>query len=86
MTLPDLPSEIPGSPVHCLVIRTPETGKMYAMTLTKIHDGRPHKGDGISTCYWCGKRLTAKESIARGDGQGTGVGPVCIVKRGPMPV
>lgn len=37
------------------------------------------KGDGITTCYCCGKLLTDPLSFARG------VGPECIVEWGPMP-
>lgn len=35
-------------------------------------------GDGITTCYWCGKMLTDELSFARG------VGPECIKNRGCM--
>jgi hypothetical protein len=77
--------EVPGDVVRCTSCRDPITGRLYAMTTTELYDGRPHKGDGMTTCYWCGKRLTANESINRGDGRDTGVGPVCIEKRGPMP-
>ena len=38
-----------------------------------------HKGDGITTCYWCGKLLTDELSFARG------VGPECIKEHGCMP-
>ena len=38
-----------------------------------------HKGDGITTCYWCGKLLTDELSFARG------VGPECIENHGCMP-
>jgi hypothetical protein len=37
------------------------------------------KGDGITTCYWCGKLLTDQLSFARG------VGPECIKEHGCMP-
>lgn len=37
------------------------------------------KGDGITTCYFCGKLLTDQLSFARG------VGPECIKVWGPMP-
>jgi len=38
-----------------------------------------HKGDGITTCYWCGALLTDELSFARG------VGPECIKTHGCMP-
>jgi hypothetical protein len=35
------------------------------------------RGDGITRCYWCGKRLTVSAKY--------GVGPDCMKNRGPMP-
>lgn len=38
-----------------------------------------HKGDGIITCWWCGRTLDNSLSRIRG------VGPICIGEYGPMP-
>jgi len=38
-----------------------------------------HKGDGIITCWWCGRTLENSLSRIRG------VGPICIGEYGPMP-
>ena len=37
------------------------------------------KGDGIVTCYWCGRTLDNSLSRIRG------VGPICIERHGSMP-
>ena len=36
------------------------------------------KGDGIVTCYWCGRKLLTKQSRI------DGVGPICIEKYGAI--
>jgi hypothetical protein len=41
--------------------------------------GYTPKGDGVTTCYFCGRLLTDELSFARG------VGPECIERWGPMP-
>lgn len=38
-----------------------------------------HRGDGIITCWWCGRTLENSLSRIRG------VGPICIGEYGPMP-
>jgi hypothetical protein len=40
---------------------------------------RTPMGDGIVTCYWCGRQLDNSLSQLRG------VGPICVEKSGPMP-
>jgi len=40
---------------------------------------KAHKGDGIITCWWCGRLLDNSLSRIRG------VGPICIGEYGPMP-
>jgi hypothetical protein len=59
----------------------------YKMLRVLVKNGRvmpglsgfKHKGDGLTTCYYCGLQLTDELSFARG------CGPCCIAEWGPLP-
>jgi hypothetical protein len=84
--------EIPGSIVllhdrltdrHDLPIGDPYHPEDWSVAIIPVKRvikmPRSHKGDGIITCYWCGRTLTNGESRIRG------VGPICLGRYGGMP-